>query len=282
MSTIEKILELDRRILWVIYIIIAFGLNLYPVGLPVPTYEWVEDFYDTIDNLEPGDYVHVTWSLDPSIMDALVGSGTAMKHLMRKEGVKVIHWCQRPEGIPIMNEIIEKANPSRYNKVYGEDWVNLGFIAGGETALAAMGSNLKGISTQDFYGNDLNTLPAWTELDGDWSKVVLLVSFGYKEATDDVRRQLQTNYGIPIVQVGSAQHFHAQYHFYATGSIIGMLFGQTDNAAYDILVGISSRASIATDVLSGVHIMIMFYIIVANIAYFLSGKRTKMSGEGIR
>jgi len=150
----------------------------------------------------------------------------------------------------------------------------LGYIAGGETALAAFGSNFKGAVNVDVDGTDLNSLDIWNDFDGDWSKVKVIISFGYKEATDDLRRQIQTNYGIPIMHIGSGLHFHGQFHFYTTGSIVGMLFGQTDNAAYDILVGATTRAIISTDALSAVHVMLMAYIVIGNIAFFLEKIQT--------
>jgi hypothetical protein len=277
MSLAERIQTLDRRVIFVVIFIVGVYFSINPIGFPVITQPWVDDFHDAIDNLEPGDLVLVHWSISATSAEQIAGSVPTMQHLYRKEGIKMIHFSLGIQ-VELLDQLVDDANPATYGKVYGEDWIQLGYIAGGETAVAAIGSDIKGNFLTDWYGTSLDDLKLWNEISGDMEEFVLIVSMSsFDPGANVVRRQLQVPYNLPMIMVGGAGGLTANMPWYNTGQYTGMLLGMTDNSAYEILINEPGIAARSTDVLSMLYVITIIFIVIGNIAYAMSPRRRGIS-----
>ena len=273
MSMAEKILNLDRRVLFIVVFITGVFFAINPIGFPVTTQSWVSDFYQEIDDLEPGDLVLVHWSIGATSTEQIAGSTPVMQQLFRKEGIKMVHFSLGIQ-VEISDQLIDNADPAGNGKIYGEDYVQLGYIAGGETAVAAIGSDLKGTFGTDWYGTSLSDVPLWNEISGDMAEFKLIVSSSsFDPGADVVRRQLQVPYGTPMIMVGGAGGLTSSMQWYNTKQYEGMLLGMTDNSAYEILIGIPGIAARSTDVLSMLYVVAIIFIVIGNVAYVMSPRQ---------
>jgi hypothetical protein len=273
MSLTERILRLDRRVIFVVIFIVGVYFSINPIGFPVVTQEWVSDFYSEIGNLQPGDLVLVHWSISATSAEQIAGSVPTMQHLFRIEGIKMIHFSLGIQ-VDLLDQLIDGANPELHGKTYGEDWIQLGYIAGGETAVAAIGSDIKGNFNTDWYGTPLNNLKLWNEISGNMEDIKLILSISsFDPGADVVRRQLQVPFNTPMIMVGGAGGLTASMQWYNTRQYVGMLLGMTDNSAYEILINEPGIAARSTDVLSMLYVVAIVFIVVGNIAYAMSPQR---------
>jgi hypothetical protein len=275
-SFAERILRLDRRVIFVCIFAVGVYFALNPIGFPVVTQPWVNDFYSEIENLQPGDVVLIHWSVQATSAEQVAGATPTMQHLYRKEGIKMIHFSLGIQ-VDLLDQLIERGSPADYGKTYGEDWVQLGYIAGGETAVAAIGSDIKGNFQTDWYGTSLNNLKLWNEISGNMEDVELIVSLSsFDPGVDAVRRQLQVPFGTPMIMVGGAGGLTASMQWYNTKQYRGMLLGMTDNSAYEILINRPGIAARSTDVLSMLYVVAIVFIVIGNIAYAVSPRRARL------
>ena len=91
----------------------------------------------------PGEFV------SSSIPELMPQGKIPMAHLMMRPGVKVSQVIQRP-GHVFADRIMNASVPS--DKVYGEDYINLGYIAGGEGALAGFLKDIRSVLKADYTG----------------------------------------------------------------------------------------------------------------------------------
>jgi len=272
-SLAEKILRLDRRVIFVIIFIVGVYFAINPIGFPVITQPWVNDFYSEIEALQPGDIVLVHWSVQATSAEQVAGAVPTMQHLYRQEGIKMIHFSLGIQ-VDLLDQLIDEGNPAAHGKTYGEDWIQLGYIAGGETACAAIGSDIKGNFQNDWYGTPLNNLKLWNEISGSMKDIKLIVSLSsFDPGSDAVRRQLQVPYETPMILVGGAGGLTANMQWYNTKQYLGMLLGMTDNSAYEILINMPGIAARSTDVLSMLYVVAIVFIVIGNMAYLMSPQR---------
>jgi hypothetical protein len=275
-SITERILTLDRRVIFVCVFVAGIYFAINPIGFPVVTQPWVSDFHKEIENLQPGDLVLVHWSVQATSAEQVAGSVPTMQHLYRQEGIKMIHFSLGIQ-VDLLDQLIEGANPGEHGKTYGEDWVQLGYIAGGETAVAAIGSDIKGNFQTDWYGTQLTELKLWNEISGNMEDVKLIVSLSsFDPGINAVRRQLQVPFGTALIMVGGAGGLTANMPWYQTKQYRGMLLGMTDNSAYEILINEPGIAARSTDVLSMLYVVAIIFIVIGNIAYAISPRRARL------
>jgi hypothetical protein len=273
MSLAERIQTLDRRVIFFVIFIVGVYFAINPIGFPVITQSWVHDFHDEIENLQPGDIVIVHWSISATSAEQIAGSVPTMQHLFRKEGIKMIHFSLGIQ-VELLDQLVDDAEPGAHGKIYGEDWIQLGYIAGGETAVAAIGSDIKANFLTDWYGTPLNNLKLWNEISGNMEEIKLIVSVSsFDPGADVVRRQLQVPYGTPMIMVGGAGGLTASMQWYNTLQYRGMLLGMTDNSAYEILINMPGIAARSTDVLSMLYVITIIFIVIGNVAYAMSPRR---------
>ena len=73
---LEKLNNLDTRILYLIMVCLATFPLLRPIGLPLPISEQVKLCYEAVDSLRPGDLVFIGVDFEPSSA-AAARNGTA-------------------------------------------------------------------------------------------------------------------------------------------------------------------------------------------------------------
>ncbi len=127
----DKLTKIDRRY---IFIVVAIGVllpYLFPMNLPVDVTRKVEAIYDYIEALpEHAKPVLVSMDFDPSTAPELAPMTTAFVQHCFRRNIPVVAMTLHPQGPGLAQGIISGI-AADMGKVYGEDWVFLGFKAGG-------------------------------------------------------------------------------------------------------------------------------------------------------
>jgi hypothetical protein len=269
----EKLGALDRR--W-IYLLVALAV-IFPLILPmtfkISITPEVHQLYDAIEALPDSSVVLLTFDYYPSTVAETEPMTTAALHHLFRKNCKVVTLSTIPLGGPSMAERVTRTVAAQYNKKYGIDFVNLGYKANYVAVLKGLGSSIESIYPTDNSGTPLSELPLMAEV-----KNYDDISFIFVVADNDIVTYwisiVNAQYGTPIGAGVTAVSAPKYYAFVGSGQMTGLLGGMKGAAEYELLVGARGLAERGMGMQSLVHLMIIFMVIVGNIAYF-AGRREK-------
>jgi hypothetical protein len=268
--------NLDRRILYVLVVLTLFYPLMKPIGLPVGLSPSTQQAYDTIEKLKPGDIALLSPSFTPgTIAENLPQTVAFARHLM-KRGVRIVGVATRPDSA-LFNDQVFKAWAPVYGYVYGKDYINLPYQAGDESLVIAMGRvPFSELYPVDFYGKST----AGTVVDD--IKTVYDIDCVVDMLTGDSLvwfvRQLNASFGTVITGGSTAVGTPGLMPYVSSGQLSGLLSGLKGAAEYEVLAGTPGTAASGMDAQSLSHLLIMFFVIIGNIAY-LARRRARSGGD---
>lgn len=267
--------SLDRR---VIFVVIALSVMLplfFPLGLPIRPTNSSQQVYDVVEELEAGDKALLSFEYGPSTKPEIHPMAVALlRHLLSKD-VKVYITCLWPDGQFMALEALEQVADKQYGKVYGEDYVLLGYRPGAEAIIKGLVSNIRKVFTVDSQGDFLDDIPMMAGVnqvkDFDF---LFSASAGYpgtvewvQYAADPVGVTMST--GTTSIQVNEVMPY------VQSGQIKGILGGMPGAAEYESLIGQAGIGTSGMDAQSVAHIVIVAFIIFGNISFFIERRRSK-------
>ncbi len=272
MSIMKKIRDLDNRIIYgLAWIFVLFPL-LSPLGLPIPisvdSIAW-NDFIN--DEIQDGDTVIFSLMYGTSGMPELFPMSVAtMKHILEKD-VKFIVVSFWTEGPLVFDTLIGQVNPADYGKVYGEDWIRLGYLPGGETAMGAFATSFQNTVPKDYVEKkSLDSFPIMANVKSA-EDIDLIISFETgTPGTPEWLRQWNTPYGVPQITGCIGVSVPGIIPYINSGQLSALLPGLTVSAEYEVLLGKPGLAVAGVDAVSTSHLLVVMLVIVGNIAYFMT------------
>jgi len=264
MNILERIAKVDRRIIFLLVGLAAIIPLLFPIGLPVDITQPVKSVYDTIEALPEGSIVVVSVDYDPGSEAELFPATLAfIDHCFRKN-LRVYMMGLWPAGIPLGNIVFEELAP-KYNKVYGVDYINVGYKPGGAVMLLSLGRNVADVVATDYAGVPIDSFPLGKAVKsaGDMS-VVMTFSAGDPGILHWII-YFNARFGTTICGATTAISAPRQYQYLASGQLTGLLGGLKGAAEYETLVKRKGRATAGMDSQSIVHVLIVIFIIIGNI-----------------
>ena len=277
MSIIEKIRDLDNRIIYALaWIFVLFPL-LSPLGLPIPISGDSIAWKNFIDNdIQDGDTVIFSLMYGTSGMPELFPMSVAtMKHILEKD-VKFIVVSFWTEGPLVFDTLIGQVDPADYGKVYGEDWIRLGYLPGGETAMGAFATSFQNTVPKDYVEKkSLDSFPIMADIKSA-EDIDLIISFETgTPGTPEWLRQWNTPYGVPQITGCIGVSVPGMIPYMNSGQLSALLPGLTVSAEYEVLLNKPGLAVAGVDAVSTSHLLVVMLVIVGNITYFM----TKEEGQ---
>jgi len=275
MNIYEKMMSIDRRILFLLIALSVIIPLLKPLLLPVYVTKEVRNLYGFIDNLNPGDVAFLSLDYDPSTMAECHPMALGiLRHCFRK-GIKVIVTSlARPEGLGTAEMALTQAS-QEYQKKNGEDYVFLGYKPVPGAVLLAMGENFRLAFPNDFYGTSIDSIPMMEGLK-NYEDIKIVVTVSGSAVIDSWVIYAGGRYGVPIGAGVTAVMATDYYKYLQSGQLVGLLGGLKGAAEYEKLIQYPDMATKGMDGQNMAHLLIVFFIIIGNIGYFL-GKKAKAS-----
>ncbi len=265
-----------RQLLYTLLIILALLPLYYPLKLPIGISARTLKVYRYIDGLQPGSNVFIDFDYDPAGRGELEPQAVAMFKQLFDKGCKLVIASMGTTG-PVMFEIMRRTNPNIFaGKEYGKDWVNLGYVAGGESAVAGLAKSISGTVAVDAYGRAIGELPLIREADRAERFALAII---FTTGTDTLYyfvRQWNTPYKTPLIMGILGVMGPAAEPFVAAGQAVELLVGQVAGAEYEVLVGRPGIGLGAMDAQSTSHAIVLIFIILGNIMFWsmrLRGER---------
>jgi hypothetical protein len=290
MEAIKKIFillgSLDRRIIFLIVGLSVLIPLLKPdwVNLPIRPTPESQIVFDEINKLKEGDKILLSFEYGPSTKPEIHPMAIAiLKHLYAKN-IQVYGFALWPDGNFMSTEAFSEVSDD-YDKIYGIDYVNLGYKPGQEAVIKGIASDIRTLYTVDLQGTPINDIPMMKDVinieDFDF---VFSLSAGFPGTKEWVQyacdpKNIPLSTGCTSIQVTDIMPY------VENNQIRGILAGMPGAAEYESLVerelremgkpGKPGEASGMMAAQSIAHVVIVLFIIFGNISYYITRKKIR-------
>jgi hypothetical protein len=278
MSLTKRIEALDRR--W-IFLLMLFAMSfplIVHMRLPVRESPEARGFYESVEKVEAGDVVYLASDYDPggkAELDPMLLA--VLDHLFRKN-VKIVGATLWPAGSPLLERAYKAVAP-KYNKVYGVDYVHLGFKEGKENVMVQLGKSIREVFPTDYYGTKLDSIPLMRSgLNGgpidklNDTKLLVNISIGYPGTREWVQ-QVRSRFNLPMVSGCAAVSAPEYFPYVQSGQLSGLLGGLAGAAEYEQMIGRPGWGITGMAAQSLAHVTIVLLIVLGNLVYFWNRRK---------
>lgn len=257
-----------RQILYLLLLAIVLGILLHPLGVPIGIADSTRVVYTYVQNLPQNPKMlidlHYEFAASTELQPA---TGAFLRQLITKSP-KLVIFSSHSEG-PVMFERLKAYVPDVFSQLkYGEDYVYLGFITGGETAIASLARGVREFAAKDNYGTLTVDMPIFKTVDKGPDLTLAVAISSLTSVPEQFVRQLNTPYKTPILFLVAALIGPSVQPFVESKQAVGMIAGQNQAAQYELLIHRPASAVAASDAQSGAHVLIIIYIVLGNLIYW--------------
>ena len=271
MSIWEKMSKIDRRIIYLIIFLVVFLPLLFGIKMRVSISPAVQSAYDAINKLPEGSVIMVSIDYDAASMPELQPMlKSVLRHAFSKN-LKVVLLGFWPLGLPLGTEGLNEV-AGEYHKIYGVDYVNLGYRPGDVAVMVSMGENIRRFFLSDYKGKSCDSIPLMKHIK-NYNDIAIIVGLEAGSTGDwwvmyvGARFHQRIILGVTAVMAASA------YPYLQAKQIDGLIGGLKGAAEYESLIKHPGFASIGMSAQSWAHIAIIVFIIIGNIGYFMERRR---------
>jgi hypothetical protein len=269
--------RIDRRIIFGLVLIAVLWPLLKPLRLPMDVSPPVQRLYDAVEAIPAGSIVMLAGDYSPDTMPELQPmTMTFLRHAFRND-LRVVIACLWPASPPLVERALIPL-AAEFEKVYGVDYVNLGYMAGGTVTLLGMGASIPNTFPTDYGGTPVDEIPLMRDVQNfDDVAFVMEVSAG-TPGTREWVQQVQSRYRVALGSGTTAVGAPNFYPYVQSGQLTGLLGGLKGAAEYETLLGTPGDATSGMDAQSVVHALIVVFILLGNIAYFVARRSERAAG----
>jgi len=269
----DRITSIKREIIFTIIGIVVIVPILLGIKEEVQISPPVKSAYEAIESLDPTDVILISIDYDPASMPELQPMLKAiLSHAFRKD-IKVIMMVFWPLGLPIGTEGLgEVAN--EYGKVYGEDYINLGYRPGDRAVMIDMGREIRHFFRSDVNDILLDTYPMMRDIH-NYNDIALIVGLEAGRFGEFWIQYVGSRYNQRIILGVTGVMAAETYPYLQSGQIEGLIGGLKGAAEYETLIEKPGFGLTGMAAQSWAHIAIVIFIIIGNIGYFMTRRKER-------
>jgi hypothetical protein len=260
-----RIEKMDRRIMiWALVLTTAIA-GIFPIPLPIAISEPARRAYNIVDSLQPGDLVVMAPDFQAGSWASCGPSGVAILKHMQTKGVKVVFISgYRPDAAPLASQLVEGSGLN--TKKYGEDYVQLGYVPGEETFIAALAKDFRANIKTDVHGTSIDQIPILQNVN-DPSAFKLVVVLASSETPVWWVRQWNIPFGVQIITANTGATVGGTLPWYPDKGVSAYLDDAAGAGQYEYISGFPGAATQLLGMQNITHIWVIFWIVLGNIAY---------------
>lgn len=264
----SRLEDVPREILYGILLIAFIIPMVSPIGLPLPVTPEVKRWHDTIEALPAGSRIMIDFGYSGGGEPELGPMAVAVyHHIFRKGGLKAITMSTSLEGPLLWEKVMAELKPEKYGAKYGVDYVHIGYIAGTETAMAAVGKDLRATTSTDYKGTSFDQLPIMEGVKDASSFDLLICYTTGGDQSEGWVRQWYTPYKTPYLCAVIAMMVPTMLPYQKAGQIVSLVAG-AQAGQMESLLKVPGRGIKSADVITVTHLLVLAYVIIGNIAYY--------------
>jgi hypothetical protein len=286
MKIIDILTNIDRRIIYLILLVVVILPLIFPSEEKVRVMPPVEKLFNAIENIPEEKALIIDFDYAPQTAPELDPMGFAiLRHVFAKRvKLLVLSLYVQPLGLAqnALTQVIEEFNSVAQTHedsiIYGRDYVFLGWVPPPIIPILGMGESITNVYQVDYYGNRTDSLPLMQEVE-NYNDVGLLVSLSGSDPPKWWVQYAQNRFGLRVgagITAVSASEF---YPYLQTGQFSGMLVGMKGAAEYEEIIeqklGIKRRRRASESLLSLTygHLVMIIFIVIGNIGYFIKRRK---------
>ncbi|MBN1593678.1 MAG: hypothetical protein JW941_10595 [Candidatus Coatesbacteria bacterium] len=276
-SIVERLRNIDRRVIFVLVAAAVIIPLLHPLGLPLKSSPPSSSLYREIENLGPGSVVLMAFDYDPAT-DVELGpmSLALLKHCFSR-GHKVVSLALWPMGASLARASFAQT-AEEFGAKYGVDYVNLGFKAGGIVVIDSLGKSIHESFPKDVDGTPLEELPLMRNINS-YADIDFVLGLSAGDPGLPFWIMIaQGRYGKKVGGGCTAVSAPMLYPYYPN-QLLGLLGGMKGAAEYELLIEAKGSATKGMDAQSIAHALIVLFVIIGNLFYFMGRSREKRGGQ---
>ena len=285
MSFLTKMGNLDRRVIFSLIALAVIVPLIFRISFKECPTLIVQKIFDKVESLPPGSKILLPFDYGPSTAPELEPMAFAVLRHCCEKNHKLYIMALWPTGqaqaMRAIDLVIEEEFPE---KVYGTDYVHLGYKAGGYGLINTMLADLKKMYTTDIEGTATDDIPMMRD-------VQTLRNFAFicnfSAGSPGLKEWVQfagDPGGIPVAGGCTAVSAPLLYPYYPR-QMLGMMGGLKGAAEYEAALAIGypkyvhihQRAITIMGPQAIAHLVIILLIIIGNITFFIEKKRQKKS-----
>jgi len=267
----EKLGNFDVRWMFLGCIVLIFVPMIWPLGLPTIVSQPTKDYYNAIVDLPPGSVVAVSFGGGFGALDEREAQFIATFKTIFSTDLKMVIYCQVSEGPAVLEYIIGEgtglADPLKYGKVYGEDYVRLGYAPLGEPGETAITTNIRSMFSTDYYGTLLDEIPMMENINSADDIDLLWADYGACTTIEWYIRQWVVPEQMPLIitTLGCCAPMAAPYY---PGQLIGFLSGSGMGTELEITSKNPGPGARTSDIKNLAILPFLLYLLLGNISSF--------------
>jgi len=263
----DRLEKLDRRWIFLVVALLVLIPLLWPLQLPLAVSGPAKRYYDAIEAVPEGSIVVLAGDYDPASAPELVPmTRSSVTHLFRKN-VRIIALQLWEGGPPLVDAILHEVG-DEMGKVYGVDYVNLGYKSGREAVMPSFGNSFSRTFPNDYGGKPVSSFPLMRQADNFGATALFVnISAGYP-GTKEWVQQVQGRFQVRMVSGSTPVQAPEIYPYLQAGQVLGLLGGMAGAAEYEKSIGVPGPATKGMDAQSSAHLFVVFLILLGNAIYF--------------
>lgn len=263
----------EDRLIFLVYFGLIILPYFMPIALPLAISKETQAFYNTLEAVPEGGAV--LWSTDgnfqmwPDFGGGEIAIYKELFRMARTKSVRLVFVHFQMDGAVLADRTISDivGRGMAEGLVYGVDYVNFGYLPGGEPSMRKVADDIWGICKTDWYGTPIEQIPMMKDFHSirDFS----LAGWGHAYVEEHGRQW--AGYGVPLLVNMTAINISLTIPWFVQGLINGFLPGQRGGAEFEILTGFLGQSSAAMSGQVFAHTLAIILLILPNI-YFLLRK----------
>ena len=274
---IEKLLNIDRRIVFLFVFVALVATMLWPVSIPIVPTSNVRMVYDAVEKLKgkPGATVLVSFDYGPGSAPELQPVAINALRQCIANDIKVVGMANWPDAVGLAQAAFDSISRT-YSAVRGEDWTFLGYKPGGPSLIINMGQDFRSAFSQDMFGTSTAEMPVTRSIGklGDFDYVLAIAAGNTIDRTVWIPFAVD-RYKVKLGGAVTAVMSPDMFPYLQSGQLTGLVSGLAGAAEYETLMNAPGSAVDGMVPQAAVHIVIIMFIIFGNVMYFLQRKRDR-------
>lgn len=230
--------------------------------------------YDYIDSLPAGSVLIISFDHEASSLPEIRPIALAvLRHAFSKD-LKLIGTALLAEGTGVGYRLITET-AKEYHRVYGKDYVYLGFKPQYIAAILSMGESIANTFPEDYLDKPYYEIEMLRDIK-NYDDIAGVVSIADGSLTTHWIEYGASRYNIRVAAAVTAAMMTTYDPYLASNQLYAMFGGLRGAAEYEKLMGIGGAGKRGMLAQAVSHIFIIILIIIGNIVYFVN--RRKKSG----
>jgi hypothetical protein len=291
MKWYDRFMSIDRRIIFILIGLACIIPAFINLGMPVQITKEVRAVFDYIETLPEGSAVLFACDYGPSTEAECHPMAYALVKHCYARGIIPLGLSMFPDAVGLGEQALvvpaEEWNAAHPDDqlVSGEDYVFLGYMPGVTVVMMQIGEDITQAFPQDYYDVPTAGMPALENV-SNYDDIGLVVSLAGSGIAGSWITYAHERYRATVALGVTGVMATDYYPNLQAGQIIGLLGGLKGAAEYEMLVdqkygdqvNASGRGLAGMDVQSVAHVLIVILIIIGNVGYFASRRRTEPTG----